>query len=414
MEEKQIEKIFLDNSHVRWGGTKEELDCALYLQKELTKMGIDSHLEAFSCDSATIHKAKLTLLDPIEKEIPCTGYFMCANTEEQGLEKELYYFRRNDRYTLSQVKDKIVIVDGYIGKWTYDDLVANGAVGFITCGYDAHDANRDVEQRELRSYISENKLLCGVNINIKDGIEIIKNKTKRVRIEVLQDYGKSDSHNLVATIKGNKDEEIIFTAHYDTVDNSFGIYDNLSGSVGLLALAEKFKDEKPNYSLRFIWCGSEERGLLGSKAYCIAHENELDKAVLVINLDMIGSIMGYMLACCTSEEKLAHYLEYFALEYGSELNAYQDVYSSDSTPFADKGVPAVSFCRWASHASAKIHCRYDTIEEVSCSQMLEDIDFIYAFAKRMVNAKVIPVKKEIPDNIKEKLDEYLFRKRKNK
>lgn len=413
MDAKQIEKIFLDNSYVRWGGSKEELQCAGYLQQYLQKIGISSRLEAFATDHAIIKKAKLTVLDPIRKEIPCTGYFMCANTAQEGMEKELFYLRRNDRYTMEQVKDKIVIVDGYIGKWTYNDLVEHGAAGFITCGYDAHDENHDIEQRELRSFVSDGKLLCGVNINIKDGIDIIKNKTKKVRLEVQQEYGKSDSHNLVATIKGRKTEEIIFTAHYDTVDNSFGIYDNLSGAVGLLALAERFKKSQPNYSLRFIWCGSEERGLLGSKAYCLAHEEELKKATLVINLDMIGSIMGYMLACCTSEDKLAHYLEYFALEYGSELKAYQDVYSSDSTPFADKGIPAVSFCRWASHASAKIHCRYDTIEEVSCQQMVEDIDFIYAFAERMANAKVIPVKKVIPDNIKASLDEYLLRKRKD-
>ncbi|MCI5773658.1 MAG: M28 family metallopeptidase [Erysipelotrichaceae bacterium] len=412
MNEKQIEKIFLDNSRVRWGGSKEELACAKYLQDELQKMGVDSWLESFETDHADIIKAKLTLLDPEVKEIPCTAYLMSANTLETGLEKELFYLRKNDSYALSCVKDKIVLLEGYIGKWTYQDLLEHGAAGFITCGYDAHDENHDVEQRELRSYVSEGKLLCGVHINIKDGIEIIKKGTTKVRIETYQEYGKADSHNLIADIPGKSDKKIIFTAHYDTVDKSYGIYDNLSGAVGLLALVEKFKDCQPNHGLRFIWCGSEERGLLGSKAYCQAHEAELADALFVINLDMIGSIMGYMLACCTSEDKLVHYLEYFALEYGSELKAYQDVYSSDSTPFADKGVPAVSFCRWANSASAKIHCKYDTIEQMSLSQMVADIDFIYAFTKRMVEAKVFPVKKEIPDNIKEKLDEYLFRKRK--
>ena len=181
MDAKQIEKIFLDNSYVRWGGSQEELQCAAYLQQYLQKIGISSQLEAFATDHAIIKKAKLTVLDPKIKEIPCTGYFMCANTAQDGIEKELFYLRRNDRYTLEQVKDKIVIVDGYIGKWTYNDLVEHGAAGFITCGYDAHDENHDVEQRELRSYVSDGKLLCGVNINIKDGIDIIKNKTKKVR-----------------------------------------------------------------------------------------------------------------------------------------------------------------------------------------------------------------------------------------
>ena len=44
--------------------------------------------------------------------------------------------------------------------------------------------------------------------------------------------------------------------------------------------------------------------------------------------------------------------------------------------------------------------------------MQKDVKFITAFTERMANAVMCPVKKEIPDNIKEKLDEYLLRKRK--
>ena len=55
---------------------------------------------------------------------------------------------------------------------------------------------------------------------------------------------------------------------------------------------EKFIHTKHRYGLRFVWCGSEERGLLGSKAYCEAHEEELKKGVLNVNLDMIGCTTG--------------------------------------------------------------------------------------------------------------------------
>jgi hypothetical protein len=44
--------------------------------------------------------------------------------------------------------------------------------------------------------------------------------------------------------------------------------------------------------------------------------------------------------------------------------------------------------------------------------MQKDIAFITAFAERMVNAQRCPVSREMPDNMKEKLDEYLCRKRK--
>lgn len=44
-------------------------------------------------------------------------------------------------------------------------------------------------------------------------------------------------------------------------------------------------------------------------------------------------------------------------------------------------------------------------------QMAADIEFINAFTARMANAKLCPVSKEIPDNVKKKLDYYMLRER---
>ena len=186
----------------------------------------------------------------------------------------------------------------------------------------------------------------------------------------------------------------------------------MSGCIGLIGMAEYFSKNPHRYSLRFIFCGSEERGLLGSKAYCAAHEDELKNIALVINLDMIGCIMGKFVACATCENSLVNYISYMGFELGFQVKAYQDVYSSDSTPFADKGVPAVSFARLAGGNLAPIHNSYDTVAVMKTEHMQKDIDFITAFASRMANSVLCPVSREIPDNIKEKLDEYLLRKRK--
>ena len=129
---------------------------------------------------------------------------------------------------------------------------------------------------------------------------------------------------------------------------------------------------------------------------------------------MIGCIMGKFIACASAEEKLVSYIEYFAAEQGFPISAKQDVYSSDSTPFADKGIPAVSFARLAPPNTATIHNSYDTVDLMKGEQMEEDIAFLIAFTSRMANAKFMPVAKEIPDNVKEKLDTYLCRKRAGK
>jgi hypothetical protein len=96
------------------------------------------------------------------------------------------------------------------------------------------------------------------------------------------------------------------------------------------------------------------------------------------------------------------------------VSAKQGVYSSDSTPFADKGVPAVSFARIAPNNTATIHNSYDTLAVMKMEHMEKDIDFIVKFTDRMANAKCCPVSKEIPENMKEELDIYLLRKRDKK
>lgn len=405
MDQITIARIFDETAYVRTGGSPEELRCAEYLKAECAKLGLEAHLEAFEVDWADMHKATLTVDG---KEVPCKGYLMAGSGT---VEAPIYYLTDSTSYALSQCKGKIVMVDGYLGYWKYRDIFDNGAVGFITYDGNANYADRDMDQRELRSYVSKGDKLPGVNINAKDAIALIRDGAQNACITLEQTEGKTNSHNVVLELPGQREEYITLTAHYDSTSLSQGAYDNMSGCVGLLGIAEHFAHNPHSYGLRFVWCGSEERGLLGSKAYCEAHSEALEKTVLNINLDMIGCIMGKFISCCTTEEKLVSYIEYFALEQGFGCSCKQDVYSSDSTPFADKGVPAVSFARIAPPATATIHNSYDTKAVMSPRQMAADIDFIVAFTNRMANAKHCPVDRKIPDNMKEKLDEYLTRKR---
>ena len=398
-------KIFTDTAYVRMGGSEAELRCAKYIQDVCVQMGMEATLEAFEVDMANIQKA-VFVADG--QEIPCKGYLCAGNAE---VEAPLYYLRSNDPYSLSLCKDKIVMIDGYLGYWMYQDIRENGAVGFVTYDGSVNYADRDIDQRELRSYVHKGNKLPGVNINAKDAVALIERGAANAKIVLCQEEYSGNSHNVVLDLPGEAQEYIVFTAHYDSTSLSQGSYDNMSGSAGLLALAEYFKDKPHRYGLRFIWCGSEERGLLGAKAYVQAHEEELKNVVLNINLDMIGCIMGKFIACCTTEEALVQYLGYMGNELGFSVKAYQDVYSSDSTPFADKGVPALSFARIAPPAAGTIHNRYDTPALMSGRQMEEDAAFIAAFAERMANSRRCPVDRTIPDNVKEKLDIYLTRKR---
>lgn len=404
MNAEQIMKIFADTAYIRTGGSQEELRTAQYLQDKIAGLGLKAEIVPFDVPMSRIQEAVLQV-DGVE--VTCKGY-LCAGSGE--VEAPFYYLRDSSPYALSKCRGKIVMIDGYLGYWVYHDLLENGAVGFVTYDGNINYADRDIDQRELRSYVHNGNRIPGVNINAKDAVELIRRGASTAKITLKQEEYIGQSHNVVLDMPGQVDEYIAFTAHCDSTSLSQGAYDNMSGSLGILGIAEHFAAHPHRYSLRFIWCGSEERGLLGSKAYC-ADEEKLKNCVLNINLDMIGCIMGKFISCVTGEEKMCHYISYLGDELGFPVEVKQDVYSSDSTPFADKGVPAVSFARIAPPNTATIHNRYDTMALMKGEQMVLDTDFLIAFAERMANAARCPVAREMPENMKEKLDIYLCRKR---
>lgn len=408
METLHISQILQDTAYVRTGGSPEELRCAEYLVERCAQLGLKANIEAFEVPMSTIHEAQL-IVDG--KNIPCKGY-LCAGSAE--VEAPLYYLTGRDAYSLSQARGKIVLIDGGTGYWLYQDLLENGCLGFITYDGNVRYPDSDIDQRELRSYVHNGNRIPAVHINVRDAVELVNRGASQVKLVLRQDEYVGNSRNVILDLPGESQDTIVFTAHYDSTFLSVGAYDNMSGCIGLLAIAEYFANHPHRCSLRFIWCGSEERGLLGSKAYCANHEEELKNVVLNINLDMIGCVMGKFSCCCTSEEKLAHYVEYMGYELGRGVSIMQIAYPSDSTSFADKAIPAVTFARDAPPSTATIHNRYDTMEVVKPEHLLEDVDFIIAFADRMANAVRCPVARQMPDNMKEKLDLYMFRKRDKK
>ncbi len=406
MQLRTIRKILKDTDFVHFSATAEETQVARYLQEMAEKLSAQTHLEAFPVPVSEMHGASLTVDG---WEIPCEGYRLCGSGE---IEAPLCYLPNTDPASLAKAKGKIVLIDGYLRHFQYQDLLDHGAVGLITYNGGVDFPDTDIDKRELRDVVANGRKVLCVNIHAKDARKLVKSGAVNARITVSQTESQADSHNVIAELPGTSDEWIVLSAHYDTVPLSHGAYDNMTGCIGLLEVLDALRASAPyRYGLRFIFCGSEERGLLGAKAYVEAHKAELDKIVLDINLDMIGSIMGKFICCVSAEEALVHFIRYFSAMRGWGIEARADVYSSDSTPFADAGVPALSFARIAPSGQSNIHSRYDTAALLSDVQIREDSAFVAAFTAQLADAVCFPVSREIPENVKEKLDEYLLRKR---
>lgn len=398
-------------AYERTGGSDAELKTANMIITECHKYHVEAHLEEFLVDGYEIKNASL---ETIDGTYDVTGVGMSGSTAIEGLVGELVILESDEQLAnLDSLEGKIVYVNSRMMVKTYKLLCEKKASGFIcTSGslYDEFDKT-DLEKMMLRERHYTNGKIPGVCIRMKDAQKLLLSRPKEVKLNLQQDEFKLTSHNVVATITGStkKDEIVCFTAHYDSVPFSTGAYDNGTGTITILEALAYFSKVRPTRTLKFIWCGSEEMGLLGSKAYTEAHKEELSAYKLCINVDMTGVVIGKDIACCTADKSLVHYIDYMGKELGFPISSKQGVYSSDSTPFADCGVPAVSFARLSPKGGAEIHSRKDVLDFLDAEIYYKTCEFVIAFAERMQGSIYFPVVQTMPEEMKKELDIYLGR-----
>jgi len=400
---------------VRTSGSKEELEAANIIAEEAKKLKADNvEIEEFDVDGVSIHKASLVFGEP-NIEVECEGVGLSGSTEDNGVTGEFIYVPSLEDAKCQDVTDKICMIHGKMPPYKiYQYLVKNKARGIITTTGNIYKDNEDVDldPYNLRDRHKAEGIVPTVCIRLKDAENIIRKMPHTATIVLKQDNYINKSHNVVATINGTtKAKEVVcFSAHYDSVSFSKGAYDNATGSTGIMQILAYFVKNRPSRTLKFIWCGSEEIGLMGSKDYVAKHKEELENYRLNINIDMIGVTLGNDIARVTAETGLVDYIKYDALINGFAINVRQGVYSSDSTPFADNLVPAISFARISTPGGASIHSHDDVMDYLSEDNYYKTCDYIINFANTLVNSKVFPVNKEMPDNMKLELDYYLARK----
>ena len=410
---KRIYDTLKKMNYIRLSTTEGEQKGAKVIADEIRDIGLEPSFEAFKVPCYEIIKVKLEITEPIYMEIEAKGYGYSGNSAKDGIEADFVYVESAEDIDLIGVEGKIVMVSS-MGYEVYERLAKAKVAGFIAPSGDYFDDPKktDLDERMLRKGHTDYGQIPGVCIRMKDAVKIIKASPVKARITLEQKEEEGDSGNILTQVIGTKypDEVIVYTAHYDSVVFSKGMYDNASGSAILLELLRYFVKNPPLRTVRFIWCGSEERGLFGSKYYVKDHEEELKQIRLCINVDLAGPVIGRDTAIVIAEDKLCHMIEYMYKEVGHPMSLRHDIYSSDCIPFADKGIPAVNFVRYGAPGAVSCHTRNDVLEPMSAKSLENTTRFIAQFSNRVVNAYMFPVEKKIPDDLVSKIDKYLRKK----
>lgn len=397
-------------NYIREAGTPTEEKAASLIREELKSFGMESVLSEFTFDTWEIRKAELTVTEPYNKTYQVTGYQRCGSTAEEGVEAEFLYVENGDDISLSHAAGKIVMVNEIVRKDMYLKLLKAGAAGFVSISGSPTDTGEDRISRaaaipqKVYETLNEKERIQGVGIHYLDAVEMVTEGAKRVRLTLLQEEVTRTSRNVEARIQGSDraDEILTLTAHYDSVPEGPGAYDNMAGAAIIMEVCRYLKEHQPRRTVEFVWFGAEEKGLLGSRHYIKLHEHELAKHRFNMNVDLAGQLVGGNVIGVTADPSVCSMLTYLAAETGIGMTTKNQIWGSDSNTFAWKGIPAMTLNR----DGFGMHTHYDTVNLLSAWSLERSARLLAHIAENLGNIDSIPFPQEIPEEFKKQLDEY--------
>jgi hypothetical protein len=198
--------------------------------------------------------------------------------------------------------------------------------------------------------------------------------------------------NVVGYLPGETDEYVVVGAHYDHLGMGeqfsmapsmvgkahLGADDNASGTAGVLELARWMAGQpKPKRGVLFMTFAGEELGLLGSSYYVNNPLLPIEKAVAMINMDMIGRIKDgrVFVGGSGTGASFGELLKRLPAPVGLQLDLSETAGygSSDHTSFTTKQVPVLFFF---SGLHEDYHKPSDTWQKINSKAAAELVGYI--------------------------------------
>lgn len=220
---------------------------------------------------------------------------------------------------------------------------------------------------------------------------------------------ETTSQNVIATRRVEGDPEapvVIFTAHYDSVEQSPGASDNGSGAAGLLEFARVLARVPTGFELRFAAVGAEEVGLRGARHYVAElPEGERGRILANFNTDMIGTAGPDQTQLFVNTLDGDNLVARSARAARGQLGLPEEVLrapfqrgASDHVAFADEGIPAANFI-WREPETIALepwyHHPHDAFENVSAERLGTAMRIVVGAATQVVCADPTAVRAEV-------------------
>jgi hypothetical protein len=202
--------------------------------------------------------------------------------------------------------------------------------------------------------------------------------------------GAIKAANVIAEIKGSEkpDEFVILGAHLDSWELGTGALDNgCNAALVIDALrAIKASGLKPRRTMRFILFSGEEEGLLGSRAYAVAHRPELDNAAGVVIYDSgIGKTTGFSDGGHTDVIAPARRLIAPLQQFGVTEMKTDMEWGTDHFDFMLEGVPTFVADQEEANYLENYHAVSDTFDKVDFVLLKKHVAEAAVFSFELAN-----------------------------
>jgi Iap family predicted aminopeptidase len=186
--------------------------------------------------------------------------------------------------------------------------------------------------------------------------------------------------NIICTLPGETERQIVVGAHFDMVEKGSGVVDNWSGASLLSSFYQGLAVTPRKHTFVFVAFSGEEKGLLGSKEYVRQLHKDTHKIAAMINMDTLGLDETEVWAS-RADPKLLDLLSgvagYMKLPI-SGVNVDQ-VGSTDSESFREAHVPAMTLHSIKSVTWRILHSPNDQMDKINFAAYYRSYQLILTF-----------------------------------
>ena len=381
----------------RLAGTEAEARARDWAVKKLTALGFANvRVEPFDMPVWVRGRESAEILAPFPQPMAVAALGNSGSTGPDGITGEIVAFDSIDALKAApddRVRGKIVFVDhrmaptqdgssygGFIAPRSQGPTLASkkGAAALVirSIGTDHH---RNPHTGAMSFSDGATPIPAGA-LSVPDAEQLVRilKRGKSVRMKLVlesRNLGTRQSGNVIAEVPGRDPSlpPVLVSGHLDSWDLGTGAVDDAAGVAIAAAAAKRIMDAgRPLRTIRIVWFGAEEVGLLGGQAYRAAHGKEPHYALIESDFgaDRIWKVDSKLGAGRKAEaEAIAKSLAPLGIVTGS----FEKADGSDIGPMLADGHPGIGLNQDGTRYFDLHHTPDDTLDKVDPVQLRQNV-----------------------------------------